>query len=153
MNIIRKMRRDAKALSPIFAVLILIAIAVIAGIIVYMFTSGALSAYTGGATAAQEKVAVEAVETTDSVTLVVWAKSTGGGPVVIDGAILKNSTGATVEVIPLAAADQVTLTADGALMAVDVTFTVDMVLGDMYTVTLTSKGGGSFVSAAFKASW
>ena len=149
MNIIRKMRRDAKALSPIFAVLILIAIAVIAGIIVYMFTSGALSAYTGGATAAQEKVAVEAVETTDSVTLVVWAKSTGGGPVIIDGAVLKNSTGATLCVVPLTTTE--TLPADGTLTDVTVTLTVDMVVGEMYTVTLTSKGGGSFVSAAFKA--
>jgi len=34
--------RNKKAISPIFATLILIAIAVIAGIVVYMFTSGRL---------------------------------------------------------------------------------------------------------------
>lgn len=150
MNMLKKIRKNAKALSPVFAVLILIAIAVIAGIVVYMFTSGTIATMTGGGTAGQEKVAVEAVVTNSATSIAVWAKSTGGGPVIIDGAVLKDSTGATVEVVPLTTT--VTLLADGTLDDVPVTVT-GIVLGDMYTITLTSKGGGSFVSSSFKASW
>ena len=94
-----KLRRNVKALSPIFAVLILIAIAVIAGIIVYMFTSGYLGTMMGGGTTGQEKVAIQAVQgdgTLDTVT--VWAKSTGGGDVTISEAILKDSAGNVVVV-------------------------------------------------------
>ncbi len=145
---ITKIRRNARALSPIFAILILIAIAVIAGIVVYMFTSGTIATMTGGGTAGQEKVAVQAVEadaTADSV--VVWAKSTGGTDVNIDGVILKDSGGATLDVVPITA---VPLDAAGTLNSVSATFAADIQAGETYTVTLTSVGGGSFVSSAFK---
>ena len=88
-----KLRRDTKALSPIFAVLLLIAIAVIAGIIIYMFTSGYMSSMMGGGTTGQEKVAVEAV-VWDGTTLAALAINTGGNPpVVITSVILRDSTG------------------------------------------------------------
>lgn len=144
---ITKMRRNTRALSPIFAVLILIAIAVIAGIVVYMFTSGTIASMTGGGTAGQEKVAVETVDATTPASLEVWAKSTGGTLVKIDGAIIKDSGGATVKVIPLD--PSVNLPADGTLTKVTVTNTV-VTAGNVFTVTLTSEAGGSFVSAAFK---
>jgi flagellin-like protein len=142
---ITKMRRNVKALSPIFAVLILIAIAVIAGIVVYMFTSGTIATMTGGGTAGQEKVAIEAVETTTS-GITAWAKSTGGGAVEIDSAIVKDSAGNVVVVDNTVS---VTLPAAGTLTQVPATVTLTS--GEVYTVTLTSKGGGSFVSSSFKA--
>ena len=142
---IARLRRDVKALSPIFAVLILIAIAVIAGIIVYMFTSGYLGTMMGGGTAGQEKVAIEAVAGTGS-TVTAWSKSTGGGPVNIMEAILKDSAGLVEDVDE--AVDTI-LPADGTLTAVNCTFT--MVAGDLYTVTLVSEEGNQFVSATFKA--
>jgi len=146
--------RSKKAISPIFAVLILIAIAVIAGIVVYMFTSGTIASMTGGGTAGQEKVAVQTVVaadgTPDSVT--VWAKSTGGTDVIIDGVILKDSGGATLEVVAIAAASQETLLADGTLEDIAVNFTGNVLTaGETYTVTLTSTNGGSFVSSSFKS--
>jgi flagellin-like protein len=143
---ITKLRRHVKALSPIFAVLILIAIAVIAGIIVYMFTSGYLGTMMGGGTAGQEKVAIEAVEATTS-QVKAWSKSTGGGPVNIMEAILKDSAGLVVEV-----ATSVTnglLPANGTLT--DVTCSFTMTSGDLYTVTLVSEEGNQFVSPTFKA--
>ena len=42
----KRMMKNSKAISPIFATLILIAIAVIAGVVVYMFTSGTLATMT-----------------------------------------------------------------------------------------------------------
>lgn len=142
---INKIRKNTKALSPIFAVLILIAIAVIAGIVVYMFTSGTIATMTGGGQAGQEKLAVQAVDATTPTSLVVYAKSTGGTDVVVDGAIIKDSGGKTLAVVALT---QVTFLADGTMNSVTVANSV--VTTGSYTVTLTSVGGGSFVSAAFQ---
>jgi flagellin-like protein len=150
-DIMRKLRRNAKALSPIFAVLILIAIAVIGGIIIYMFTSGYLGTMMGGGSAGQEKIAIETVivdATNDKVTA--YAKSTGGGDIVITDAILKDASGNTVEVKQLGAAN-VTLPADGTLKAVVCQFTGGSVdAGYTYTVTLVSQAGNQFVSPSFK---
>jgi flagellin-like protein len=54
-----KSRRSKRGLSPIFATLILIAIAVIAGIVVYAFVSGAIPGLVSGPGAGSEKVAVQ----------------------------------------------------------------------------------------------
>jgi len=142
-----KFRRDVKALSPIFAVLILIAIAVIAGIIVYMFTSGYLATMMGGGTAGQEKVAIEAVQATTSA-VTIYAKSTGGGDVVIKEVILRDAAGNVVD-IDTAPAGTLTLLADGTLGTTTASFT--MTAGDTYTVALVSKAGNQFVSGSFKA--
>jgi len=143
---ISKLRRNVRALSPIFAVLILIAIAVIAGIVVYMFTSGYLGTMMGGGTAGQEKVAIEAVESTVG-TVSAWSKSTGGGPVDINEAILKDSSGLVVDV-DIAVVNG-GLPADGTLTEVQCSFT-GMANTTLYTVTLVSKEGNQFVSPTFK---
>jgi flagellin-like protein len=141
---IARLRRNVKGLSPIFAVLILIAIAVIAGIIVYMFTSGYLGTMMGGGTTGQEKVAIESVQVT-ATGISLWAKSTGGGDVVIGEVIIRDTAGNQVGA-PLPAG--VTLPADGALTEVPVT--VSLTTGT-YTAALISKEGGQFVSPSFKA--
>jgi len=147
---INKLRRNVKALSPIFAVLILIAIAVIAGIIVYMFTSGYLGTMMGGGTAGQEKVAIETIEasaTGNNVTA--WCKSTGGGDVIISEVILKNAAGQTLEVKDIT---DTTLPASGTLTPVaSGAFVTDLLAGNVYTVALVSKEGNQFVSSTFKA--
>jgi len=141
-----KLRRNVRALSPIFAVLILIAIAVIAGIIVYMFTSGYLGTMMGGGTAGQEKVAIEAIEA--NVTGVrAHAKSTGGGDVIVTEAILKDAAG---QVLQVSDCTDVTLDADGKLGSVDCGFTYSLVKGNVYTVTLVTKEGNQYVSPTFK---
>ena len=141
---IAKLRKDVKALSPIFAVLILIAIAVIAGIIVYMFTSGYLGTMMGGGTAGQEKVAIESAQVT-ALDVTLWAKSTGGGDVVITDVIIRDSAGNQVGV-PITVS--VTLPADGTLTAV--TATVSLTTGQVYTAALVSQAGNQFVSSSFK---
>jgi len=142
---IAKLIRNARALSPIFAVLILIAIAVIAGIIVYMFTSGYLGTMMGGGTAGQEKVAIESVQVNNSTSITLWAKSTGGGPVDITEVILRDTSGNQVGA-PFTVA--VNLPADGTLTAV--TATVSLTAGQVYTAALVSKVGNQFVSPSFK---
>src|SRR4030066_2483260 len=82
-------RKSTRGLSPIFATLILIAIAVIAGIVVYMFTSGTIASMTGGGTAGQEKAAVQGVEVTSASAINVLAQYVSGGTEIsINGAIV-----------------------------------------------------------------
>ena len=142
---INKLRKNVKALSPIFAVLILIAIAVIAGIIVYMFTSGTLASMLGGGSAAQEKAAIQGVTVNTATTITVYAQYVDGGTqILINGAIIKDADGTTI-----LGTCSVPLTVDGALVSVPVTLASALDPTHTYTVTLTSANGGSFVSSSF----
>ena len=156
----KNMRRNVKALSPIFATLILIAIAVIAGIVVYMFTSGTMAGMTSSGTAGQEKVAIQAIAGNGTAaTVTVYAQSVSGGSVVLDSAIIKDSQSSIKEVIVAAnindndantAPDVPTI--DAELTQLDITATVgSMAAGETYTVTLVTQIGGSFVSQSYKA--
>jgi archaeal type IV pilus assembly protein PilA len=140
----KSFRRNIKGISPIFATLILIAIAVIAGVVVYMFTSGTLATMTGGGTAAQEKVAVQGASGTTAGATVYAQYMSGGNAVNINGAIIRDASGATVAPSATVSAS---LPTTGALTTVSITAT--LVSGHTYTVTLTSAKGGSFVSPSF----
>ena len=148
----KKFLSNSKAISPIFATLILIAIAVIAGVVVYMFTSGTLATMTGGGTAAQEKVSVQAVQVAaDGKSLLVYTQSQSGS-VTITNALIKDSSG---NVVNNAAVTNGVVTS--ALSPVTVTLSTTTGAGivntllsaNTYTVTLVSSKGGSFVSSSF----
>jgi len=145
----KKIKKNSKAISPIFATLILIAIAVIAGVVVYMFTSGTLATMTSGGTAAQEKVAVQGASGTagDAGATVYAQDLSGGNAVIINGALFHDASGATVT--GAITGGTVTLPTTGALTPVVATATLTS--GHTYTVTLTSSKGGSFVSPSFIA--
>lgn len=142
----KNFNRNIKAISPIFATLILIAIAVIAGVVVYMFTSGTLATMTSGGTAGQEKVAVQGVTYPGSGTAItVYAQNMATtGSVTASGILVKNSQGATVASGTIASP---TLDA-GVLKTLACTLSAALPSG-VYTVTLTTTGGGSFVSSSF----
>lgn len=145
----KRLMKNRKGISPIFATLILIAIAVIAGVVVYMFTSGTLSTMTNGGTAAQEKVSIQAVAGVhNGVTgnFTVWAQCTSGGPVSITNAIIKDSNG---NVLSTVAVGPVSLVS-GTLT--QVTGTYAFTQGSSYTITLVSAKGGNFVSSSFTSS-
>ena len=143
----KNFNRNLKAISPIFATLILIAIAVIAGVVVYMFTSGTLATMTGGGTAAQEKVSVQAVST-NSTGFTAYAQSTSGSVVKITNAIIKDSSGVVLSTVAVGGTP-VSLTS-GQL--VSVTGLYAFTSGSSYTITLVSQAGGNFVSSSFIAS-
>lgn len=147
----RNRLKSTRALAPVFASLILVAVTVIAGIVVYLYTSGYMTTMMGGGTTGQEKVAIEAVGGDSATGLVsAYAKSVGGGTVIIEDAILKDASGTTIEVLTLPAS--VTLPNTATLTQVDCTFAAaSMTAGNLYTVTLVSKEGNQFVSPSFKA--
>ena len=156
MRTITKFRRSTRGLSPIFATLILIAIAVIAGIVVYMFTSGMLADLTGGGGTAQEKMAIQAVAgETDGVVgddvITIYAQSTGGGAIPLDSAILKHSQQNVVYVYADTNMDIATVAT--TLTTIEMTFSGqgNMVVGESYTITLVTVAGGNFPSTSFKA--
>lgn len=150
MRKITKLRRDIRGLSPIFAVLILIAIAVIGGIVVYLFTSGYLGSMTGGGSQGAEKIAIEAIDATLSPNIDLYCKALSGGGIVISDAVLKDASGETVEVVTLGTA--VALPADGTLTTVTCPFAVaSLTSGYQYSIALVSQAGGQFLSSPFKA--
>jgi len=147
----KRIRKNSKGISPIFATLILIAIAVIAGVVVYMFTSGTLATMTSGGTAAQEKVAVQGAtgSAADAGATVYAQYMSGGGAVTINGALFNDAAGGTIAgTVPAGT----TLPTTGALTPIVITVTTGtLTSGHTYTVTLTSAKGGSFVSPSFIA--
>ena len=141
-----KSRRGSRGLSPIFATLILIAIAVIAGIVVYMFTSGTIAAMTGGGTAGQEKVAIQSASYgTGAVTIL--AQSTGGPlpPTTGLNIIVHTSSGAVAGSNAAVVADGDTW-GGGALVSISSTITL---ASGTYTASLITPAGGNFISPAF----
>jgi len=164
MRTITKLRRSTKGLSPIFATLILIAIAVIAGIVVYMFTSGFIGNLTGSTTTGSEKVAVQSASgagktpTVAGDKIIVYAQYVAGGSAInINGAIVKDSDGTNIVLAtttPIAISPDSNLPTSGALETITITLkggTDVLQVGHVYSVTLTSSKGGSFVAPAFTA--
>jgi flagellin-like protein len=157
-----KLLRSKKAISPIFATLILIAIAVIAGIVVYMFTSGTIASMTSGGTTGTEKLQIQTVyyddSTAGSENLDVYCKVIAGGDITIESATVKDSGGVVVEVIPAGTAityvdaasgtPTLNIPAAGTLTIVNVAITA--LPPGSYTVTLSTESGGVFVSSAFQ---
>jgi flagellin-like protein len=155
----KSFRRNLKGISPIFATLILIAIAVIAGVVVYMFTSGTLATMTSGGTAGQEKVSVQAVQySTSTFNVTLYVQSTAGPNPVVSSIIIKDSSGNTVYTVGLATATPITPapTITSGALSTGILYNINSaplassnIPAGTYTATLVTKAGGSFVSPSF----
>lgn len=146
-----KSRRSTRGLSPIFAVLILIAIAVIAGIVVYMFTSGFIGGLTTGTNTGSQKMSVQAasIDATGT-TVTAYCQSTAGGDIALDSALLKDSSNNVVGTGVIATGSPV----DNTLTTVTITITwtgATFASGSTYSITIVSTQGGTFVSPSFTA--
>jgi flagellin-like protein len=141
----KNFRMNRKGISPIFATLILIAIAVIAGVVVYMFTSGTLSTMTGTSSALTEKVTVQGASISVASGVTVYAQSTNSLNVTVTSLIIKNTNGDVVSNLALTTGNL--LTNNGALVTIGpITGATNIVAGTAYSITLTTARGGSFVS-------
>ena len=161
----KNFRRSLKGISPIFATLILIAIAVIAGVVVYMFTSGTLATMTGSTTVGAEKITVQSSAVVHGVAgtgmVTVYLEQTAGPAATLNSIIIKDGSGNTLGVVPaasltynpaLGASGTLTI---GTLYTVNsaLTFTIPatIVAGGSYSLTVTTAAGGSFVSTSVVA--
>ena len=137
-----------KGLSPIFATLILIAITVVAGTVVYVFTSRTVATETSGIAAGQENVKVHTVKYTAGGNLTVYAQNLGSETANINGAIVKDASGNTIIKQGTLATNPTALAATGALGSIVVT-NAKVPISGVYTVMLTSSAGGNFLSPQF----
>ena len=154
MNFKRLMKNN-KGISPIFATLILIAIAVIAGVVVYMFTSGTLATMTGGGTAGQEKISIQAASYSSAdKTVTLYAQCTGGPTPVVNTVIVKNAQGNVVATVtaaitaPTPTPSPAGSMSQGTLYTILTSATSGLSTGT-YTATLVTNAGGNFVSPSF----
>jgi len=147
--------RSFKAISPIFATLLLVAIAVIASSIVYMFTSGTFATMTGGETAVTERVSVLAAQINangaGTGVVSVYAESKNGVSVSVSSIIVKNANGNVVTTVTPSTTSpySVSLPSSGTLVQVGsghLTLT-GVTKGNDYTLTLVSTRGGTFASS------
>jgi archaeal type IV pilus assembly protein PilA len=152
----KNFNRNLKAISPIFATLILIAIAVIAGVVVYMFTSGTLATMTGGGTAAQEKISIQAASYSGASTHIVtiYAQTTGGPSPVVNSIIIKDSAGNTVTTVSATVSAPTPTPSPAGTLAQGVLYTItgttaSALASGTYTATLVTNAGGSFISPSF----
>jgi len=156
----RRLMKNRKGISPIFATLILIAIAVIAGVVVYMFTSGTLATMTGGGTAATEKVSVQgasiSIGTGTNGAVTVYAQSTNNVAVTVSSIIIRDASGSTLTTFNPSTTTLSyvnSLPGTGALVQVGnntLTF-AGITAGNTYSLTIVSTKGGSFTSSTVVA--
>ncbi len=145
----KKFIKNSKAISPIFATLILIAIAVIAGVVVYMFTSGTLATMTAGGTAGTEKVTVQGVTLSQVNGVTVYAQSTNSMAVTITSIVIKNTNG---DIVWAGAPTSGAILSTGAMATLsNSTAVTGVTAGTPYSITIASVKGGSFVSSGIVA--
>ena len=155
----KRLMKNSKAISPIFATLILIAIAVIAGVVVYMFTSGTLATMTAGGTAGQEKVTVQGASISKGGNTIIYLEQTGGPAASLNSIIFKDASGNTLGDVAavnanIAPAVTGTTLASGTMYTITVSTTTvasSITVGSSYTLTVTTAAGGSFVSPSVVA--
>ena len=145
----KRISKNSKAISPIFATLILIAIAVIAGVVVYMFTSGTLATMTAGGTAGTEKVAVQGVTLSVANGVTIYAQSTNSMTINITSVQIKNTNGDIACSVSAPANTQ--LISSGAITKIGPVAVTGITAGSPYSVTIVSTKGGSFVSSGVVA--
>jgi flagellin-like protein len=150
----KSFRHNHKAISPIFATLILIAIVVIASTAVYMFTSGTFATITNTGSAASERVSVFAAQITANGTgtgvVDVYAESKNGINVTVSSILIKDVTGKVVTTVTPSTTAPYSkyLPSSGALVRIGsghLTLT-GVAKGNVYTLTVISTRSGSFDS-------
>jgi flagellin-like protein len=133
-----KRKVNEKGVSPVIAVLLMIAIAVAAAILVYVWSMGLIGTLTtGGGSQTREQVIVDAYSwnaSTNAITL--YARNVGSAEVILDavyvgGDVASTNMGTTLPVL-------------GPVIQVDIVPTVTYTSGVAYTMKVITKTGGVF---------
>jgi len=140
-------RMNRKAVSPVIAVLLMIAIAVAAAILVYVWSMGLIGTLqTGGGQQVKEQIIMDSYSwTTDNLIMIV--RNVGQANVIIDAAYIGGLTASGLDVggtpLDVQTTAILTLTPDLTLNPTD---------GVAYTVKLVTKTGGVFTFMCVKGS-
>jgi flagellin-like protein len=134
-----KLRLNRKAVSPVIAVLLMIAIAVAAAILVYVWSMGLIGTLqTGGGSQTREQIELDAYSWMASDTLVLHLRNVGASNVIVDAVYVQ---GAAVET-----GMNALLTVQGPMssLTVDPGSVITLVDGVAYTIKVVTLTGGVF---------
>jgi len=133
---IGKFRVSKKAVSPVIATLLMIAVAVAASVIVYVWSAGLLGTLMGGGGAqVKEQLILEAYDWSTS-PLKLYLRNVGSSPfkvvAIYVGGALSTGTPATAEMTVKAST------------RIDVTYPITPASGTAYTIKIVTETGGVF---------
>ena len=107
MRNITKVRRSVRAISPVIAVLLMIAIAVVAALVAYAWIMG----YMSGTTAkAGNAIQIQSITTDQASNLLVYVQNVGQGNVILDSGYVNNDQVAQTLNMPLSQGETGTVT-------------------------------------------
>jgi flagellin-like protein len=133
---LKRNNQRKKGVSPVIAVLLMIAIAVAAAILVYVWSMGLIGTLTGGGgQQTREQIIVDAY-TWKTNTMTLYFRNVGSSEVVLD-AIYVSGT-------PVASSMSTVLSVQGPVQPITVTTSGTFTQGVAYTIKCVTKTGGVF---------
>jgi len=142
---IGKFRVSKKAVSPVIATLLMIAVAVAASVIVYVWSAGLLGTLMGGGgSQVKEQLIIEAYNWNNPASLVLSIRNVGSASVTIDKIYV---AGSSMGFSPPAASVPV-----GTVVSVTVTITGIAGYGVAYPIKVVTQTGGVFSFSAILGS-
>ncbi len=131
---IRKIRKNRKAVSPVIATLLMIAIAVAAAILVYVWSMGLIGTLqTGGGEQVKEQLMMEAYDWTATGTLKIHLRNVGTTEVVVAAVYVEGVSNTMSKVVSI-----------GAVTDASATSLPTIVSGRSYNVKIVTSTGGVF---------
>ncbi len=140
---IRKFKKNAKALSPVVASIILIAVTVAVSVVVAAWMSGMTIGLMGSA----EQVSITNVAFPDAGTIQVLVQNAGGTQGIINSAFINGYAATTFTATPVTKSGSVTITFNSANFTAGAN-PFPLIGGTSYTVKLITAKGTSVISAA-----
>ena len=142
MNTIRKLKKNAKALSPVVASIILIAVTVAVSVVVAAWMGGMTIGLMGSA----EQVSVTNVAYPNENTISVMVQNAGGAQASITSAFINGMQTAAFTAVPVGKSSSVTMTFIPANTTITGLFPLNP--GTSYTIKLLTAKGTSVISSA-----
>jgi len=137
----RKNKSTKKGVSPVIAVLLMIAIAVAAAILVYVWAMGLIGTLTGtGGQQVKEQIIMDAYnwQGTNSTTMTLYLRNVGSSQVVVDAIYVGGASAAS------GLSSQLNLQSTASVFSVTVPTSIGATSGVGYTVKVITKTGGVF---------
>jgi len=133
----RDLREDRKGVSPVIAVLLMVAIAVAASILVYVWSMGLIGTLTtGGGQQVREQVILEAYNWTKPTKLELYLRNVGNTEVTVDAVYLAGKQ--------ISSNMSSVLSVQGPPVQISITPPTGLTSGVAYTVKVVTKTGGVF---------
>jgi flagellin-like protein len=141
---IGKLKVNRKAVSPVIATLLMIAIAVAASILVYVWSMGIIGTLqTAGGEQTKEQVILEAYDWTDPDKLVLYLRNTGSTDVTIAGVYVGGKDYSPATGVPISLG--------GEAKSIEIsTSDLDVTAGQSVIVKIVTKTGAVFSYAVVK---